>query len=210
MIQKYKKKIIKSSNKTKINQLNKLNKNELNFQKYKNWFWNYGSNGGINLFLTIFGKRKGCNIVLKNIKNKSKFEKILNEYNMHYLSFFDNNRIEYFISKNKFNFDKIKYEHNKHPKYHKYIGKFLEYPTFFNVRNDCDKKNTYGFRFELFRKGNQKILETIFGFRCYEKDFNLNLIKKMKKKRLIFEKTIINELPNLFPKIDVQLNIRVR
>ncbi len=199
-----KKKIIKSSNKTK------LNKNELYFQKYKNWFLNYGSNGGINLFLTIFAKRKACNITLKNIKNKSKFEKILNQNKMHYLSFENHNQIEYFISKKKFDIDKIKNEYNKNPKYHKYIGKFLEYPCFFDVAKDGSKKNTYGIRFELWMKGKNKMLETIFGFRCYEKDFNLNLIKKMKKKRLIFEKTIHKELPNLFPKTEVQLNIRVR
>lgn len=132
------------------------------YKEYKNHIYhNAEMKGDMNLFVTLKGLRKGCNVYLRSRWFKKRFEEILKIYGMNYIVFQDDFEIEYFISKKK-----IMEEHGKPPSEHIYIGKFLGYPAFSDVMNADEER--CGVQFWQYDTPNQRQL--IYGYRV-PKDF---------------------------------------
>ncbi len=137
------------------------------YKEYKNHVYqNAEMKGDMNLFVTLKGLRRGCNIYLRSRWFQKRFEEILKIYGMNYLCIEENGEMEYFISKKKFSKKKIMEEHGKSPSEHRYIGKFLGYPAFSDVMNGEEER--YGVQFWQYESPNQRKL--IYGYRL-PKDF---------------------------------------
>lgn len=137
------------------------------YEEYKNKIYhNAEMKGDMNLFITLKGLRKGCNVYLRSRWFQKRFEEILDIYQMNYVSFENDLDIEYFISKRKFDKKKLIEEHEKPPSEHKYIGKFLGYPAFSDVSNGDEER--CGVQFWQYDTPNQRQL--IYGYRV-PKDF---------------------------------------
>ncbi len=173
---------------------------------------NDGIKAGINLFLTLKGCRSGCMIKFRGCYEKS-FLRILKYYKMHYdiRTFDDDTYIDLIISKKPISEEvKKAFQNNNFDLENPHImGKFLEYPDFFNVR-DRTTKNVGRIEFNFMKnrkdiKNNKR--EVIYSFRIHNSKVTPSIIKKMNNRLKKYKKCITKYLYNIFPEFIVNMNI---
>ncbi len=183
------------------------------FQKYSKYVkQNAGIKAGINLFLTLKGCRSGCMIKFHKRYEKS-FLSILKYYKMHYdiRTFDDDTYIDLIISKKTIS-DEVKYafQNNDFDLENPHImGKFLDYPVFFNVR-DRITQNVGRIEFN-FMKNRQAIKnnkrEIIYSFRIHNSKVTPKIIKSMNDRLKKYQRCIKKYLSDIFPEFIVNMNI---
>ncbi len=183
------------------------------FQKYSKYVkQNDGIKAGINLFLTLKGCRYGCMIKFHKRHEKS-FLHMLKYYKMNYdiRTFDDDIYIDLIISKKPISEEvKKAFQNNAFDLENPHImGKFLEYPVFFNVR-DRTTKNVGRIEFNFMNnrkdiKNNKR--EVIYSFRIQNTKVTSSIIKKMNNRLKKYQRCIKKYLYTLFPEFIVNMNI---
>ncbi len=194
---------------------NKIKMDIFYFQKYSKYVkQNAGIKAGINLFLTLKGCRSGCMIKIHKRYEKSLL-RILKYYKMHYDIYKDNDEnntyIELIISKKTIS-EEVKFAFSDHEydvKNPQIMGKFLNYPVFFNVR-DRITQNVGRIEFSIMKskkdiKNNKR--EVIYSFRIQNTKVTPSIIKKMNNRLKKYKKCITKYLYNIFPEFIVNMNI---
>ncbi len=178
------------------------------YNKYSKYVkQNDNRKAGINLFLVLKKCRKSCMVHI-NIRYQKSFEKILDYYNVHYLSHKDIETpkiLQYIISKNKISpvvyRSFIKDSSFMTDNDHKIMGQFLDYPTIINVLKIPSGVGAIQFVFEHNKKK-----ELIFGFRIPNNLLNSQIINKMNSNLKKYKKC----LNSLFDDFVVELVIRMK
>ncbi len=195
----------------------KIKMDILLFKKYSKYVkQNNSIKGGINLFLTLKKCRSTCMIKIHKRYEKS-FKHILKHYKMHYFTFQYKGDIfiEYIIS-NKPIPEEVKYAFQNHDydvKNPLIIGKFLEYPSFINVRKVRDMKEIGGIQFNFMKEKYNKIKdinkykELIYGFRIPNNKINSKIINKMNMTLKKYKKCIKKYLGEIFPDFVINMTI---
>lgn len=192
---------------------NKIKMDIFYFQKYSKYVkQNAYIKAAINLFLTLKGCRSGCMIKFHKRYEKS-FLRILKYYKMHYdmLIFDDDTYIDLIISKKPISEEvKKAFQNNAFDLDNPHImGKFLEYPDFFNVR-DRTTKNVGRIEFN-FMKNRQSIKnnkrEVIYSFRIHNSKVTPSIIKKMNDRLKKYKRCIKKYLYTIFPEFIINMNI---
>jgi hypothetical protein len=173
---------------------------------------NANGRAGLTLFLTLEGKRKGCEVYLRHKRYIPQFERILNKYNMFFVKnpTSEPGYYDYFISKKSFLKKKIEKECKLEPKKQKYIGKFLGFPYFMDVRKRPSSENPFYTMVVRYHRSNKDTSpELVFGYRLPEDKLSTKHIENMINVNKEFKDCIHSELPNLFPFIRLPLEIQL-
>ncbi len=194
---------------------NKIKMDIFYFQKYSKYVkQNDGIKAGINLFLTLKGCRPSCMIKFHKRYEKS-FLRILKYYKMHYDIYKHSHEkdtfIDFIISKKPISEEvKKAFQNDDFGSQNPHIiGKFLDYPVFFNVR-DRITQNVGRIEFSIMKnrkaiKNNKR--EIIYSFRIHNRKVTPLIIKKMNDRLKKYQRCIKKYLYTIFPEFIVNMNI---
>lgn len=177
-----------------------------NYRKYSRYVKQFdGKKSSINLFLTLKGCRNSCLIHINRRFMKS-FDRILNFYDMKYVSKEKDDVVYYAISKKRITDDvKISFLlDNRSEEDHNVLGIFLEYPYLINISKIKSMKSIGGIKF-IFKSNKKK--ETIYGFRIPTDKINQKIIQKMNLKVKKYKKCVKKYLSEIYRNFSIELDI---
>ncbi len=183
------------------------------FKKYSKYVKQSGSSkAGINLFLTFKKCRNSCYIEIHHRYEKS-FLRVLNYYKINYDShkYDDDYRIFYIISSKPIS-EEVKYafHHTDYDVKNPHImGKFLEYPSFINVRKVSNMKDIGSIQFTFMKNRRIKKNELIYGFRIPNDKINSKMMDKMNIIMKKYRKCIKKYLSEIYPEFTIEMNVKL-
>jgi len=187
----------------------------LYFKKYCKYVkQNAGTKSAMNLFLTLKKCRKSC-YILFHMRYEKSFLHILHYYKMYYEMKKHGNHIECILSSHPIA-ENVKYvfhhsdEDVKHPQI---MGKFLEYPSFINIRKVSTMKEVGSIQFRFYKNSTDrkkdKNAELIYGFRIPNTKISPERMIQMNTLLKKYRKCIQNHLGILYPEFTIELNIKL-